>query len=70
MNQLGTENGQLYGTEEAGYKTLVLVVYNTSLFSVDPKWLVVRPHFFFEVPKWSEGGGAFCKKYFSRFGCL
>ena len=31
---------------EAGYKTLLLVVYKASLFSVCPKWLVISPHFF------------------------
>ena len=31
---------------EAGYKTLLLVVYKTSLFSVCPKWLVISFHFF------------------------
>ena len=46
-------------TGEAGYKTLLLAVYKTSLFSGGPKWLFIRPHFFFDVPKW-----LFIKPYF------
>ena len=30
----------------AGYKTLIFVVYKTSLFSEGSKWLVIRPHLF------------------------
>ena len=34
----------------AGYKTLLLAVYKTSLFSGGPKWLVIRLHFFSKFP--------------------
>ena len=47
------------GFFRTGYKTLLLAVYKTSLFSKGPKWLVIRPHIFFEVTRW-----LFIKPYF------
>ena len=35
---------------EAGYKTLLLAVYKTSLFSSGPNYVVVRPHFCSKFP--------------------
>ena len=60
------KTNQLQG---AGYKTSLLVVYKTSLFSTGPKWLVIRPHSFFEVPKWLSIKPYFfvvkiCKRFF------
>ena len=62
-------------TARAGYKTLLLAVYKTSLFSGCPKWLVIRPHFFrssqvavYKTLLFSEG--RICKRSFSKFGCL
>ena len=38
---------------ETGYKTLLLVVYKTSLFFEVPKWLSIKPYFFnISTPKW------------------
>ena len=41
-----TGESQNFNLQGAGYKTLLLVVYKTSLFSGGPKCLGIRPHDF------------------------